>query len=516
MKKILALFLLVCGSFAQAQQYRIADVRYDLTGRTREYVLKLAIPIDKKRVFASFAEFDGYIAQIRQELTNQRTLEAAELTYTTPYTEGESAIVPVTLHIRAVETKNLLIVPYPKFDSNSGFQLKLKLKDYNFLGLMLPLTFDLNYNYDTDRQDDGKNPNTVGFNFDYTLPFPLVVFDAEWSNNFSLDWAPMDNEFEGAFTTGLGITLPVSDELKFKLTAKQSASYDPDYRAAGDTFYYKEYAELTVPLVIGRISDVTPVYFTPNVHITYYWDEDGITHPDLQSPVAGPGYSVTTGHINWLGNFRQGYNFSFSQNFDWNVKKKQYVTPIQVEFQGFGASEYIGFSVRPYLVAFHTSTSSAVAMDGVPDDRKKENIGGRLRGILDSQTGIETTLAFVINLDIPVKIVQTDWLGWGKALFKKDMPAWFGIFNFELQIAPFVDAALIYHTGEKTIFDPRDGWYAAGLEVLVFPTRWRSMVVRGSVGVDIGRYFFDDKINMNWRETTKSKTEISIGIGLFY
>ena len=68
-------------------------------------------------------------------------------------------------------------------------------------------------------------------------------------------------------------------------------------------------------------------------------------------------------------------------------------------------------------------------------------------------------------------------------------------------------------------FAIKDGWYGAGLEVLVYPARWRSLVVRGSVGVDLGKtvinkvlpQLYDD----SWRGSASSY-EISIGIGLHY
>ena len=88
-------------------------------------------------------------------------------------------------------------------------------------------------------------------------------------------------------------------------------------------------------------------------------------------------------------------------------------------------------------------------------------------------------------------------------------------FNFDLQLSPFVDIALIYNKSTREWYNPKDGFYTAGLEVLVYPQKFSSYTVRASVGYDIGRKLLDDYLNMDWREDV-SKYEISIGLGLHY
>ena len=57
--------------------------------------------------------------------------------------------------------------------------------------------------------------------------------------------------------------------------------------------------------------------------------------------------------------------------------------------------------------------------------------------------------------------------------------------------------------------------YAGGLEVLVFPQKWKGMTVRASLGVDLGRLLLKGKINQDWRDSV-SKYELTIGLGLHY
>ena len=61
------------------------------------------------------------------------------------------------------------------------------------------------------------------------------------------------------------------------------------------------------------------------------------------------------------------------------------------------------------------------------------------------------------------------------------------------------------------LFSPKyDGFYSAGLEVIVYPTKMRSIQVRASAGLDLGARL----MKQDWR--TKRGLEIEIGIGLHY
>ena len=55
--------------------------------------------------------------------------------------------------------------------------------------------------------------------------------------------------------------------------------------------------------------------------------------------------------------------------------------------------------------------------------------------------------------------------------------------------------------------------------MLVYPAKWRSLVVRASAGVDAGRKIIKKAVSKliddTWRKQV-SALEISIGIGLFY
>ena len=84
-----------------------------------------------------------------------------------------------------------------------------------------------------------------------------------------------------------------------------------------------------------------------------------------------------------------------------------------------------------------------------------------------------------------------------------------------MQLSPFIDFALANNKATGTSFSPKDGFYTAGLEMIVFPESWKSIQVRASVGFDVGSYLLKNQLNMNWRSDV-SPYEVSVGIGLHY
>ncbi len=92
----------------------------------------------------------------------------------------------------------------------------------------------------------------------------------------------------------------------------------------------------------------------------------------------------------------------------------------------------------------------------------------------------------------------------------------FSVLNFELQASPFIDIALTRNRVANTIFKLQDGFYSGGIEVLIYPLKWKSFVVRTSLGFDLGKFFFEDKLNISWRDVSVSPYEIYFGLGLNY
>ena len=198
-KNCLVLVLLATIFMVFAEQYQITDIQYELDGRTKEYALSKALNIRKDRIFESQEEIQLYLDFISQKLSDQRVLENTQVQYELGTATAEG-IIPVTLFIIADETWNILPLPYPKYDSNSGFTLKLKVKDYNFFGTMEPLNFDLEF-----YQKDEGTTNVLGLGIDFAIPFALGILDAQWNNKASIDYTFGDSSPNFSFSTGLDL-----------------------------------------------------------------------------------------------------------------------------------------------------------------------------------------------------------------------------------------------------------------------------------------------------------------------
>ena len=62
----------------------------------------------------------------------------------------------------------------------------------------------------------------------------------------------------------------------------------------------------------------------------------------------------------------------------------------------------------------------------------------------------------------------------------------------------------------------QNGFYSAGIEAIIFPSKWKSFTVRTSIGFDIGKYLFKDVINQEWRDPNIKGWEMFFGLGLHY
>ena len=106
-----------------------------------------------------------------------------------------------------------------------------------------------------------------------------------------------------------------------------------------------------------------------------------------------------------------------------------------------------------------------------------------------------TSTAIVMNFDFPVNIITTH--------FKHDL------INFDMQFSPFMDIA-IYR--DRALPLQTDSIICAGMEVLVYPYKWSSFTIRGSIGFDLKSAISEN----NAIKGLLHNKEISIGLGLHY
>ncbi|MCK9169535.1 MAG: hypothetical protein M0P01_03900 [Treponema sp.] len=211
---------------------------------------------------------------------------------------------------------------------------------------------------------------------------------------------------------------------------------------------------------------------------------------------AAAGQKLSAQNVFWNGNFRSGYGISLIQTFNYDFIRAKPFFEFTVDAEQYKSSDHIGFAAREFFMY-------------KADNELMRNAGSYLRGIRDRD--IRTDLFVSLNMDMPFTLFTVQF---------PDTSA-VSLLNCEVQCSPFVDAALGHNTVAGSYLNPKDGWYTFGIDVNVFPVRWRSLQIHGSFGVDAEKVLekvtgsmAEDMFNTSWR--TGPLFEISAGIGLFY
>lgn len=510
MKKFihLSFLLILISSIAFSESYRINDVTYDITGLTRQYALTQKVPVDTNRIFYDKDSFDNYITNIRQLLTNQRVFQSTDVTVT--FLEpDENGLILADLLITTVDTLNIIGVPYPSYNSNTGIKLKIKVKDYNFFGSMETMNFDLNYQAKgTDNLDDVQH--IYGLNFGFSVPFALFSLPSSWNSDFSFSYTVGNPHLDMTICEGISTSIPLFNVLSANLSFNQYYVMDSEYFSIHDDNYFKEEMSLSLPLNLYTTPNSADIYWKPSVDFSYIWDFDifnheqysGIKTESLRGPVLSLSHAFYADRINWLGNSRDGFSFSINNSYNFNLYNDSLSIKLILDSQYHKKfNSFISLSSHQYWYKDFTGYTAY--------------FGDQLRGIRDNDW--KSNDYVLLNFDFPISLFQTDWgnlFGWDKLNF----------LNFEFVFSPFFDTAFGNNMYAGSNYNLKDGWYGTGFECIIYPERFRSIQGRISFGLDAvlllenkaGKEFTSKLFNTGWRAASSSWYELSIGIGLFY
>lgn len=503
MKKSFFILLLVfLPVFLFSESYKIKNAEYDingagfkLLGKTQIYPLNSKYPLDTKTTFKSREAFEKYLKNYKQSLDSSRFFDEVTINYEANPSDTED-LYDVILMIKIQDSHHFIVMPYPRYSSNDGLSLKIKAKDMNFLGSLNTMNMEINLSY----SDKKFKP---GFAFSFDAPFAIGPIHAVFVNDYSLNYALTEkrNGFEWNTKTGLEFSMPFN-KFSINLGLYQYTHSDFSYIDYNDDIYFTEQVNFGIPVRIVKFSNFTDLTYSPSIGFNYHWDFDGINpeNDSLSSPEVSFSHSLSNGKVSWNDNFRKGYNLSLSNTISYNIQRKDLVPSVSFEgqfFWNYKANEqdiWNRFGICSNLYVFHYFD--------LPSNNYKygASIGSRLRGILDNSFfgndkpyGTASS-GIVLNLDLPHNIFT--------AYFPKE------ILNFNLQFSPFFDMALVYNRNKNRYFNFEDGYYCAGLELLVYPLNWSSVTVRASLGFDLSKDFFTKGL--------KDNKEIFIGIGLQY
>ena len=513
MKKLFILLCFTLNFFVLfGQNYTIKNVEYNIDGRTRERNVRRNFPIDYDKEFNSENELLQYLNKIKTDLNNSRIFENINIQYI--FLQEEDNYIPVELTIDLKESFSFLAIPYFKYDSNSGSTFKIKAKDYNFLGSLNEMNLDLNYQIINNEETNEKG-SKFSINFDYDHPFSIGKTTLTWNNDYSFYYTLGTKEPEWDIKTGFLLDIPIKN-LSLNFNFNQGFFNDFDYLMYNDKTYFQEEVKISLPIVLNDSLKYGKINLTPYIHFIYNWDKNGIdiNNSDLSSPLISIGQEFSVGKVNWINNFRKGLKFSMDNKLSYNTTRKEFIPYINFDLY----FHYCFENSSSWLLSRLGINANLYGFIYIPLEKNKfyygEKYGDNLRGIRDEQffnsdlidfgntKALSSYTAITLSLDFPFKLFSTN--------FTKRFTKYF---NFEMQIAPFIDISLGYNRYTKRYFHPRDGFYTAGMELLVYPQKWSSFTVRGSLGIDMGRFL--NIVDNSWRSKV-SPYEFSFGIGLHY
>ncbi|HOV39755.1 MAG TPA: hypothetical protein PLG79_13600 [Spirochaetales bacterium] len=457
--------------------YLIESVQYEIEGRTRERFLAKKVDIEIGRVFPTQEALEEYLQSKKQLLINQRVLAEAEVSYSTsPRTDGGTG---VHVLVKTQDTWNFIVLPYFKYDSNSGLLLSLRTRDFNFLGSMETLKLDFDYTITSSRK------NEFGQSAEFIVPFRMLGQDFTLGLDEEVTYNANDNRLEFDSTVSLGIELLFLGR-EWTLETSQGYFYDnKDFY--GDTHYYETKVSFgtafETPITLRKWA---PFLYAPEVYIKANYRPDKELTPERRG--YGPGFyhELKAERIDWIGDFRNGGSVSLGNDLYYNIQKEDWDNKLTWDAVGHKAFSWMGFSTR--LSGFF-QFNKELGID--PDD----DVGESIRGILDDR--LVGDMAIFLNTDILIKM----W-------------TWFLDRYFEVQGGPFFDYALTKRRGHNLSFD--DSWYGGGIQVIIFPRFARSLYIRGSLGWDLEAVLDDHKLTGNVPRDEYKRYEIFFGLGHHY
>lgn len=457
---VLVFILVACQVFASI--YKVRSYSFDVKeGKTKSSVLLEFVDSkdkEKDKTFDSLEKMVAFLDDKRQQLANKRVFYLVEYTYELEETSADVFEADVIFTIGDAST--FLIVPYPKYDSNYGINLKLKAKDSNFLGTFTTLDSSLAFTQRNNSFKDGKLE--WGFSVDEMrlgeakLSFShygaadfltwtdsylkgsvnisnVKFWDMAVNGSFSFKASPKEPEKDSRWggnelSSSVGITFlnpklsnaSVSNSITYTFASKEFKT------TTSFSFLYSEKLGVTssssletvqygfddglysIKVGTGVSKGFTlfqKVSFSPSfwVYVAYTFPGSAIDpYPVLTLP-------FSYGRIDWVGdnNFRKGLTFSFTASDEYHVL---YAT----DFKNKQRAKLTGNVKFHYPATSWFNPSARMNFILVNSANEKQNINEdnvyswNMRGIMDDNETInqKRRFAMTFNFDLMFNFIK--------------------------------------------------------------------------------------------------------------
>ncbi|MCR5760745.1 MAG: hypothetical protein K6F82_01910 [Sphaerochaetaceae bacterium] len=332
-KRFVVFFLLLFAvlNLAFATTYRIVDYEFDVDGHTNKWALA-------NRVKGSDESFDSIEALESALESKRQTLWNTNLFTTVKCYWKEVAVydeyVDVIAVIEVTDTGQYILVPYPKYDSNTGFSLGLRYKNNNVFGTLGKASVSLDWD------QNGSDFDNSSFELEAPISNVLLsngsVINMNVTGNYSVD-SPDDAELN--FSTGISnlkikdVTLAGSFAIDYKHGTKNFDEFETALSASG--FRFNEvYLDTSLSSELYFNSSITSSYIKPVVTVRNIKLGDKVTVSDTIAYNTVPKdseklWSFTTDEINNVTTFGiqsdviKGLSVTAEETFD-ILEKSQY------------------------------------------------------------------------------------------------------------------------------------------------------------------------------------------------
>jgi hypothetical protein len=504
--------------FAQEEDlsvYYIREIYVDITGRTSAYALLRNSEIKKGDEVKGAAGLQKYIEDKKQTLMNRRELQEVNIDFA-PADPDSGGRIPVDITIHTVDTRNFIIVPEPKYNSNTGWSPTLRIRDFNFLGLMTPLRINFTYRYN-DGDDVTYSRNNITFLLGFEIPFEAFGYD--WTVNTENVFSYfVDEPFSYGGAGGISVDIPLKNTT-FTFGFEQRVNFEKEYdnwqkyiynKNLEDVWYgtSKVYGEWKVPLPVETESMGNLIYkpaLSTNVNYAFR-GEDLAEH---KGAAVNMSQKLGFTKIDWAGNYRRGADLYIENRNEYNFFFEGWNNSITVNAtEHLVITDFFGISMRGRFTRWFYSYDSDLSFEDTSNSAGWD-AAGMIRGVGDGS--ISARSMFLFNFDFTFHIFNFMF-----SEYLKDERL--RLINFELQAAPVIDIAII--DGVKVdnrrnfirniTYRAHDWIVGGGIELFVFPLAFRSIYLCASAVWNLNELFDAGVLPGN------NDLELYIGFGHHY
>ncbi|MDR3356515.1 MAG: hypothetical protein LBO04_04925 [Spirochaetaceae bacterium] len=488
---ILIFFMSPGGVSAQEDDdlvYYIREIYFDITGRTKDYALLLCSEIKKGDEMRGLAALREYTARKQQVLLNRRELQDVAIDFYAAEADGDGRI-PVDLTIHTVDTRNFVIVPEPKYSSNTGWEPRLRIRDFNFLGLMTQLRIYFVYRYH-DGKDLTFSRNNINMLFGFEVPFSAFGYDWKFNteNIFSYYFG---EPFSYGNTSGLSFDVPFKNTT-LTFGYKQGVYFGKEYDDwqkyvyginFRDIWYGSStvYGEWKIPLPVETES-LGGLTYTPALsgNINYAFRNEDLA--ERGGPSFDASHRLGFDKIDWAGNFRRGAELYIENVNEYNLFFEGWNNSVTANItEHLLVTDFLGISMRGRFTKWFYS--SALGSVGA-----RWEAGSMIRGLGDYAISADSMLVF--NFDFIFHVFDFMFSEYFNSPRLR-------IINMELQAGPVVDIALVdgievdfkRNFIRNITYKPQDWIVSGGIELFFFPLAFRSIYLCASAAWNLNPLF---------------------------